>query len=186
MLFSTRFLHHPRLQLISIWGIFEGVYSNILLISCTSSNLCPPASTSIGSFCLNQPLLQCLQNVYSLFSAFHSWNFIRKRLSLLFTYSFIYLYLYGLWIPILLLVAICYYHYFYVQVCSRIGQWEPLGAGSCALVTWHHYSLSIYVLPDTKRHSRLILYFICLCPRIIHFSKSFDSCPPLPPEENGI
>lgn len=47
--------------------------------------------------------------------------------------------------------------------CSQIGQWEPLQAGSCAPSACPHHSLSIYVLSDTKRYSRLILYFICHC-----------------------
>lgn len=42
------------LQLISIGVyIYERSYSDILLISCTSSNLCSSASASIDSFCLN-------------------------------------------------------------------------------------------------------------------------------------
>lgn len=38
-----------HLQLICTWGISEGSYSDILLISCISSNLCSPASESIDS-----------------------------------------------------------------------------------------------------------------------------------------
>lgn len=116
----------PTLQWFIIWFSMMGSYFNIVLISGTSFGLCPPASASIDSACLNHPFFGDGWKMAIL--RFLHWvvDILQEKIYLLFhlfAYSFSYICRFS-WIPILLWVVIYYYHYLcWCSNCSHCGHW---------------------------------------------------------------
>ena len=157
-----------------------GSYFNIVLISFTSFSLCPPASASIDSACLNQPSFVCDGWKMAILCFLH-WvvDILQEKNSLLFRlFLFSYICRFS-WIPILLWVVICYYHYlFWCSNCSHCGHWDPLHTGSCAsLIVLILFWIFTYflILKDTPGSS------CTLFDAVFIFQEAL-----IPLEENGI